>query len=136
MDQDLLDKLHDFLFQKKYIVFAYVFGSFVKSERYNDIDIAIYLADGEIDTGEFLNLKRELMDIVLVEVDIVILNKADPLIKQEVFKGGKQLFSRDRKLENNFIVHSLFEYEDMRKYYNMSYNSMINQIRSEVKING
>jgi len=60
------------------------FGSFVKSERYNDIDIAIYLADGEIDTGEFLNLKRELMDIVLVEVDIVILNKADPLIKQEV----------------------------------------------------
>jgi len=136
MNRLLFKKLHDKLISVEKIVFAYIFGSFVKSEKYNDIDIAIYLSDGEIGTLDYLNFKRELMDIVSVEVDIVILNNANPLIKQQVFKHGVQIFSKDRDLESKFIVHSLFEYEDMKKYYNLSYSSMINQIRKEVGSNG
>jgi hypothetical protein len=136
MDQVLFNRLYNYLIKKKNIVFAYIFGSFVKCDRYNDIDFAIFLSDGKISTLEYLNLKRELMDIVSVEVDIVILNEANPLIKHEVFKNGIRIFSRDRELESNFIVHSLFEYEDMKKYYDLSYKTMIDRIRKEVRING
>ncbi len=118
------------------IVFAYIFGSFVNKSKYNDIDIAIYLSNGKIDTLEYLNLKRELMDIASVDVDLVILNEANPLLKHEIFKDGIRIFSRNSSLESNIHVHSLFEYEDMKKYYKLSYDTMISHIRKEVQSNG
>jgi len=118
------------------IVFAYIFGSFVNKSKYNDIDIAIYLSNGKIDTLEYLNLKRELMDIASIDVDLVILNEANPLLKHEIFKDGIRIFSRDSSLESNIHVHSLFEYEDMKKYYKLSYDTMISHIRKEVQSNG
>ncbi|MBS3994480.1 MAG: nucleotidyltransferase domain-containing protein [Alkaliphilus sp.] len=136
MDQGLFNRLCDYLGKNNNIVFAYVFGSFVNYDKFNDIDLGIFLADSRIDTLEYLNFKRELMDITSLEVDIVILNKANALIKREIFKDGVRLFSRNRELESDFIVHSLFEYEDMRKYYALSYNSMIKNIRKEVSTDG
>ena len=135
MDNLLIDKLKAILEKNKNILFAYIFGSFVKGNRIkgSDIDFAIYTFEKGMDTTEYLNLKRELMDTALSEVDIVILNHANPLIKHEIFRDGIRLFSRHRDLESNFIVHSLFEYEDMKKYYDLSYESMISRIRKEVK---
>ncbi|SHK23510.1 type VII toxin-antitoxin system MntA family adenylyltransferase antitoxin [Paramaledivibacter caminithermalis] len=138
MDNNLINRLIKILKKNNKIIMAYVFGSIVKGNetKDSDIDIAIYISKGEIDAFEYLSLKRELMDVSSKEVDIVILNDANPLIKQEIFRDGKKLFSRDKELESNFIVHSLFEYEDMKKYYDLSYKSMITRIRKEVEKHG
>lgn len=138
MDNVLLDKLTKILKENKKIIIAYIFGSFVKKNetKDSDIDLAIYISDGELDTLEYLNLKRKLMDVSSRQIDIVILNNANPLIKQEIFRDGEKLFSKDDKLESNLIVHSLFEYEDMKKYYDLSYESMITRIRKEVEMDG
>lgn len=138
MDNVLLDKLTKLLKGNKKIIIAYIFGSFVKENetKDSDIDLAIYISEGELDTLEYLNLKRKLMDASSRQIDIVILNNANPLIKQEIFRDGEKLFSKDYKLESNLIVHSLFEYEDMKKYYDLSYESMIIRIRKEVEMDG
>lgn len=138
MDNVLLDKLTKILKENKKIIIAYIFGSFVKENetKDSDIDLAIYISEGELDTLEYLNLKRKLMDASSRQIDIVILNNANPLIKQEIFRDGEKLFSKDDKLESNLIVHSLFEYEDMKKYYDLSYESMITRIRKEVEMDG
>lgn len=136
MDRGLLNRFYDCLIKNKNIAFTYVFGSFVKGDKFNDIDIAIFLFENKLNTFEYLNLKRELMDISGVEVDIVILNEANPMIKHEVFKNGVRIFSRRKELESNFRVHSLFEHEDMKRYYDLSYNTMIEHVRKEVSING
>ncbi len=138
MDIVLLNKLKTIMSQNNDIVFAYIFGSYAcgKQTQNSDVDFAVYFSGGNIDTVKYLNLKRELMDISSKEVDVVILNNANPLVKHEVFKDGICLFSRNKEIENNFIVKSLFEYEDMKKYYNLSYKSMIEHVRKEVENNG
>ncbi|SKC49477.1 type VII toxin-antitoxin system MntA family adenylyltransferase antitoxin [Maledivibacter halophilus] len=138
MDNILINKIIKILKENKKIIIAYIFGSVANGKDTNgsDIDLAIYVSGKELDTFEYLNLKRKLMDVCDREVDIVILNNANPLIKHEIFRDGKKLFSRNEKMENNLIVHSLFEYEDMKKYYDLSYKCMITRIRKEVEING
>jgi len=138
MDNILINKLKNILQKNSKILFAYIFGSSIeyKKTKDSDIDLAIYITSEGLDTFEYLNLKRELMDVSSKEIDIVILNNGNPLIKHEVFRDGIELFSKDSEFQNNFIVHSLFEYEDMKKYYDLSYKTMIDHIRKEVKAHG
>jgi len=138
MDKELLDRFKAFLINKDNIVFVYVFGSFVSGTQTkdSDVDFAVYLSKADVDAAEYLDLKVELMDIAKRDVDIVILNTANPLVKSEIFGNGMRLFSRDEELESDFIVKSLFEYEDMKKYYKLSYDTMIDRLRKEVSDNG
>lgn len=134
MDKELLDRFKACLIKKDNIVFAYVFGSFVSGTQTkdSDVDFAVYLSKVDIEAVEYLGMKVELMDIAKRDVDIVILNTANPLVKSEIFGSGMRLFSRDEELESDFIVKSLFEYEDMKKYYKWSYDAMIERLKKEV----
>ncbi len=134
MKKELINKIKKYLENIDFVIFAYIFGSAAnnKENKYSDVDLAFYIADGEIDTNEYLDLKRELTDIVSRDVDIVILNDASPLVKKEVFSSGIKLFSKDEELESNFIVHTYFEYEDMKKYYDMSFKAMVEEVKDEV----
>lgn len=128
-NKDIIKNITQYLANIPDIVFAYIFGSFVEKEKYEDIDIAIFLASGEIDSMDYLNLKRELTDIAGVEVDIAVLNEASPLLKREVIKNGVLIWERNKDSRVRFIVNSVFEYEDMKRYYEMSYESFIQKIK-------
>ncbi|EOD00084.1 DNA polymerase, beta domain protein region [Caldisalinibacter kiritimatiensis] len=129
-----VDQIKEILLEYKNIAFAYIFGSFVRNKmtELSDIDIAIYLYNEEISTEDYLNLKTKLEDKLKKDVDIAILNNASPLLKFEVCREGILLFSRDEILESNFKVHTLFEYEDFKKYRDMFYKNMIEKLRKEV----
>ncbi|NLA75039.1 MAG: nucleotidyltransferase domain-containing protein, partial [Deltaproteobacteria bacterium] len=94
---DIIKKAREILQQNKAIVFAYVFGSYVqkKIRKDSDIDLAIYLED-ELGTYEYLELKMLLSEAFNREVDLVILNKATPLLKYEIYKNNILLFSNDK----------------------------------------
>ncbi|KXG76309.1 type VII toxin-antitoxin system MntA family adenylyltransferase antitoxin [Thermotalea metallivorans] len=138
MEKELLEQCKEYLVTEENIIFAYVFGSYARGEwtSLSDIDFAIYWTGKDISPSTYLNLKRTLMDICKTEVDLVLLNDASPLVKKEIFAEGIRLFSRNEVLESNFIVHSIFEYEDMKKYYELSYKTMIEYIRKEVDSGG
>lgn len=116
------------------IMFALLFGSFAteKANKDSDIDIAIYLNDQGFALDEYLDLKVDLMDSLKREVDLVILNNAGTLVKYRVSQEGKIIFEREEGLVTLFKVKTMFEYNDMKKYLDYSYNAMISSLKEEV----
>jgi predicted nucleotidyltransferase len=117
-------KIKHYLLSKDEISFAYIFGSFVTEDKYNDIDIAVYLKP-EFDFknvikypfGYEANLLGNLSLILSTDkLDLILLNKANLLSAAQVYNSGKLLFERDKffriKIENSIRK----EYIDTEKY--------------------
>ena len=81
----LENKCKKILMEYDNIVFAYIFGSYVRKQLRSDsdIDIAIYL-DKKMDLDTYLDLKMKLTDACKREVDLIILNEATPLLKHQI----------------------------------------------------
>ena len=134
---DIAKKCKDILIEYDNIIFAYIFGSYVENNLkvHSDIDIAIFLEE-KLDSDVYLEIKRKLSDMVKREVDLVILNEAPPLLKYQIYRNNILLFTRDRTIESNHKVKTLFEYNDMKRYLDLSYDKTIKRLKEEVKING
>lgn len=129
----IIENITEYLKNRPDILFAYIFGSFIEKEKYNDLDIAVFLADGKIESMEYLTLKRELTDIAGIEADVAILNGASPLLRIEVIRNGLLVWERDRDCRISFLKKAVFEYEDMKIYYEMSYRSLIEKIEKNLR---
>lgn len=46
---------------------------------------------------------------------------------------GYNYKTRDESIESNYKVKILFEYNDMKKYLDLSYDKMIERLRKEVE---
>ena len=116
------------------IVFAYIFGSFAqgKARADSDIDIAIYLA-AAIELETYLEIKVCLAEGCKREVDLVILNEATPFLRYEIQRNNIPLFSRDRALETQYKIKTLFEYSDVKKYLDLYYSKTIQRLKEEVR---
>jgi len=57
-----------------------LFGSFVKSDKYNDIDIA-YISKQKLNFQKYLDLERDLEDKLNTKIDLLNFDKINPLIK-------------------------------------------------------
>ena len=101
----LLDELKKILEGVKGILFAYVYGSFIKKELFRDIDIAIWIKDNEDPFKYEVDLK--------VPVDIHVLNKAPITFKHVVFTEGKLLFSMDEKTRIEVVDETIRQYIDL-----------------------
>lgn len=134
---DIVEKCKSILMKNGDIIFAYIFGSYVhgRMRKDSDIDIAIYLAK-ELDIDVYLNLKMTLTDICKREVDLIILNEATPLLKYQIYKNHILLFTQDKTIESNFKVNTLFEFNDMKRYLDLSYDATIKRLKEEVKSDG
>lgn len=67
------------------------------------------------------------------EIDLIILNDAVPLLKYEIYKNNISLFSRNKTMENNYKLKLLFEYNDIKRYLDLSYHSNIERLKKEVE---
>ena len=130
-----INKCRDILIRYDKIVFAYLFGSYTKGNirEDSDIDVAIYLKD-TMDTYEYLGIKMDLSDRLKKEVDLVVLNDATPLFKYEIYRNNILLFTNDKTIENKYKVKTLFEYNDMKRYLDLSYDKTIERLKEEVSI--
>ena len=100
------------------IKLLYVFGSYAKnkSNRKSDLDIAILLEDGYNPTIK-LNIIGELVDIFnRDDVDLVILNNANPVLKHQIIKHGIVLYEESEETKVHFEVRVLKEYMDMEHF--------------------
>ncbi len=134
---NFIEKCKDILIEYENIIFAYIFGSYVqgKIREDSDIDIAIYLEEN-MDAETYLEIKMDLTKVCKREIDLIILNNATPLLKYEIYKNNILLFSRDKAIETSYKVRTLFEYNDIKKYLDLSYYSTIDRLKKEVESNG
>jgi predicted nucleotidyltransferase len=96
------------------IAAAYVFGSVAreKGKPSSDVDVALLL--NEKKTGDFsvLGFITRLEKQMAGKADLVILNKADEVLKFEVRSRGKLVFERSEEYRKQFEVKSRKFYED------------------------
>lgn len=102
------------LIDRKYFLLVFLFGSFAKecSTDESDVDVAIMFKKAP-DFYEVSNLKDQLSSHLGREVDILVLNTASPIMRQQVLKYG-QLIKKDDKIYNDFFVRTLNEYSDLK----------------------
>lgn len=100
----------------KSIIAVYAFGSQAlgRTTRFSDLDIGILLNQGALRKAFDFEIKwrEELSRMLEGEVDVVILNKADPFLKFQVFQKGIPLLIRDAKRAENYKWQSIREYWD------------------------
>jgi uncharacterized protein len=113
---DRIKKLLEYLPVQPDILIAFVFGSFASGDMraMSDLDIAL-LFDGKIDLSRVGSMREELADLLGIDVDIVVLNTAAPVIKMQVLKKSRLLHVRERRAYNEFFVTTVKEYDDLKR---------------------
>jgi predicted nucleotidyltransferase len=119
----LINELHN----HSEVVFAYIFGSFVESDHFNDIDLAIYLEQNKIERWYDIELSIELEKKIGLPVDIIILNKAPDHLIYEVSKG-KILIDKNEDFRIDFVTSAWKRYFDF-KPKRMEYIRQISEIK-------
>ncbi|OGD47006.1 hypothetical protein A3K69_01570 [Candidatus Bathyarchaeota archaeon RBG_16_57_9] len=99
------------------ILVAYMFGSRSRGLQTleSDTDVAVLLSTLPEDALDlYLDLVDRLSRVVGGPVDLVFLNAAPLLLRHQVIKHGRVLFSRDEAARVQFETRSVKEYMDFR----------------------
>ena len=114
--KEITEKIKRFLENRKEIIFAYIFGSFVENESFNDIDLAIYI-DKAYDLSKNLfyevELSNQLEKLIKKSTDIIVLNHSNDIILNRATKGLLVKNSNDN-LRVNFITTGWKKYWDFK----------------------
>lgn len=112
--QEIIGKIKEILLKKEGVVFAFVFGSFLDSSSFRDIDVGIYIKNitqEEVFDYE-LKMSKEIADECSLSFDVFdvkILNFAPKSFLNNVFKKGKLLFSADYIFLTDLIEETSFD---------------------------
>ncbi|MFH1227466.1 MAG: nucleotidyltransferase domain-containing protein [Planctomycetota bacterium] len=119
--------------QRPKVIAAYLFGSAVsgKDNRFSDIDLAVLIDPsgiGRVSPELRINLSLELGALLGREVDVIILNNADTLLKYEIYRTGKIIFEKTPAISRGIMAESLGEYYDYQPILRMYHKSAIKMI--------
>lgn len=112
------EKLKDFFRQEKGVVAVYIFGSYAKKSKLapEDIDVAVLYERKEApNPAKILERKENLSGLIKKDVDWVVMNRANPILKHQIFREGKLLLNNNPSHLNDFFARSLTEYEDIKR---------------------
>lgn len=100
------------------LVALYLFGSHAKKSKRTpeDIDIAVLYERGSApDPGQILETQESLSGLLKKNVDLVVMNRANPILKHQIFGEGKLLLNNSPSFLNEFFVKALNEYDDIKR---------------------
>ncbi len=115
---ELRRRLTGALERRPEVLEAYLFGSRarLRAQAHSDVDVAVFLA--EIPDSPFgfeAELSADLMSALGENrVDVVLLNRAPPLLYHRVLRDGVRLFSRDPRATTVREGRALSRYCDYR----------------------
>lgn len=118
MQSESPEDLTTFFRNEKRVSVAYLFGSYAKEihTTKSDIDIAVLLSETPKKLLDYyLHLVNKLSKILENEVDLIILNTSPPLLKYQVIKHGKIVYSRNEKARIEFEARTQNEYLDFSR---------------------
>jgi len=116
-DANVVETVRQFATENPAIVSVYVFGSFGTpfAHSESDIDLAILFHHAKTPNSiDLLDLKSHLECLTGMQVDVVCLNIASPVICMQVLKKGKKILDKDRLLTNEFFVRTVNFYADLK----------------------
>ena len=113
----LVERLTGNLINKDGIVFAYIYGSFLDSRSFRDIDIAIFVDEREvkdfylfeIDIAERLNQELN----VDFPIDVRIINQSPITFKYNIIKG-QLIVNHNESVRTDFFVNTVSRYLDLK----------------------
>lgn len=124
----LIKNLSDLLSREDQILFAYLHGSFVTDELFNDLDIAIYCK--EMPAVEMLDyelrLEEKLERHLKIPVDLKSLNNAPVSFCYMVLKKGINIVVSDDKRRVGFEMRTYRKYFDFQPYRRRYLQEVIN----------
>ena len=98
---ELASRIGAALEQRSEVLEAYLFGSAARGEiqPHSDVDVAVYADPGRIPEGGY-GYQAELTTLLMQalgrnDVDVVVLNRASPLLYHRVLRDGVRVLSRD-----------------------------------------
>ncbi len=103
------------------VLTVYLFGSILKREKPEDIDIAVLIdekiAHGETPLFDYIAELTSHLTSVLENrnVDIVLLNRSSPIICMQVLRNGIKVFERRRRATYEFFVRTIGLYCDLKR---------------------
>ena len=118
VDRRLAARLVGVLETRDEVLEAYLFGSHAcgQAQPRSDVDVAVYVDEGRAEDGVWgyrAQLATELMAALRVnEVDVVVLNRAPPLLYHRVLRDGVRLLSRDLRATTTRAGQALSRYFD------------------------
>lgn len=111
-------KLRNLLAREDCVIFSYVYGSFIESDRFRDIDIAIYVDEEKISKREAFSVEQSLDSKLENEigfpVDVRVINFSPLGFKYNITKG-RVLTSRDDELRVDFVAKTWSFYLDYKE---------------------
>ena len=106
--QKINEKIKKSLLEQKEVVFAFVFGSFLNSPSFRDVDIGVYAKN--INKEKFFDYElglskkiSEALNLPFSIIEIKILNFAPSSFLNNIFKNGELLFSKDDQILSDLI---------------------------------
>ena len=119
--ETILNLIKEILGKDNRIVFAYVYGSFVKEESFRDIDLGIYVINRDenpfiISSDIQIQLshvaKKRGVNIIADHFDVRIINDAPFTFLKRVFKEGVLLVDNDPDLRTNIVEYVSLKYRE------------------------
>ena len=117
----ILNMLKEVFTRDGRIVFAYVYGSFVKEESFRDIDLGIYVINRDenpfiISSDIQIQLshvaKKRGVNIIADHFDVRIINDAPFTFLKRVFKECVLLVDNDPDLRTNIVEYVSLKYRE------------------------
>lgn len=110
---------------KEPILFAYLFGSFVTNQKFNDIDVAVFVDVNKISEKSLFKyevaLEQRLADILNeYAIDVRVLNNAPISFKYQVIKNSSPIYvyDEDAMVDFEVLTYSMyFDFAALRKEY-------------------
>ena len=123
--------LSDYFQRHAEIEVAYIFGSIARGTEsaLSDIDIAILIDDQQINEDKFrygykAEILADLMKILKTnDVDLVILNEANTLLRHQVLYHGKLIYSKNEKKRIEFQTNTIDKYIDFKELIKPHFNA-------------
>ena len=97
-----------------------LFGSYLTKNftQDSDIDIAIQAENIKLINQHKLEILNKIVAAFnYQEIDLVLLNHADPLLKLQIAENGRLIYQKQDYLFNNFKVQAMNEHQDAKKFY-------------------
>jgi predicted nucleotidyltransferase len=114
----LVERIRACLAPRSEIAEAYLFGSAARGEAqpHSDVDVAVFLEPphpARSPYGYEADLAAELMRALSTsDVDVVVLNRAGPVLYHAVLRDGVRVLSRDPRATTRREGHALSRYCD------------------------
>ena len=135
MDQEqknsLTSRIKDLLLRQESVLFAYLYGSFLRAGPFRDIDVAAYADPAAFkNTGEMFSYGLSLaakVDLAVsgVTVDLRLVNLAPTPFKFSVITRGKVIFTKEEQKRIDFEVRTRSLYFDFLPHLKLHHRSLV-----------